>query len=53
MPKLVKPVRTFDCADTWQRVPFRCANGIETITDCNWRVAADALYYALGTSPLC
>ena len=37
MSKPVKPVRPFDCADTWQRVPFRCANGIETITDCNWR----------------
>ena len=37
MPKPVKPVRPFDCADTWQGVPFRCANGIETITDCNWR----------------
>jgi hypothetical protein len=33
----VKPVRPFDRADTWQRVPFRCANGIETMTDCNWR----------------
>jgi hypothetical protein len=37
MPEPVKPVRQFDCADTWQRVPFRCANGIETMTDCNWR----------------
>jgi hypothetical protein len=35
MSKSVKPVRPFDCADTW--LPFRCANGIETITDCNWR----------------
>jgi hypothetical protein len=37
MSKPVKPVRPFDCADTWQRVPFGCANGIETMTDCNWR----------------
>lgn len=37
MSKPVKPARPFDCADTWQRVPFSCANGIETITDCNWR----------------